>query len=1150
MLTISSKNKISYTILILIILIGLTCNVTALSEDFWAFSNQKTVNMCACELKEEWVTIQNTGDITSSYLIESNGEYGKWTTQAPNFLILEPGEKQNIQNFINIPCSARGEYEVGVMITTALGLEKELIQTLDVKNCPNVEIVQKFDQTLNEGVCPCTPMEYTFEIYNTGKHSETYNLKIEEEYSKYFTLSANQLIVEPGQLEVVQAFINLPCEIYGQQNVTLSVLTESSKVLGETEVALNINKCYDYKFINDPNYSACQNAANYIPIQIENQADFSNTYSLELVAPEWTNLENSSLKVYSGETEFTNLLAIPTKDHNETYEVIILGESDKGDEQKNTTLQITPENCYDYELVYGITVENADLYSIYERTEEQKVLVQNSGTKELIVQVELSDAPEWVTLKGHKEFEIGPEEFKEITLKTETPPGAKKEYEFNLNVNLLNLDNETRQTPITLGIVNAETAYDVEVIGTEEEIQVLNYEATGREITIKNDGMKSGKYHLELEANPWVTLDTNVVEISPMEGQIINVNVAPTEDVAEMLYKATLYMTVEGEDLTYAHEFNVRVGEKSPLENLYWILGGALLLLIIVLVIVLLLLGRKSKTEELSYAEPSDDEYDMTQYEGITTQQTKSIETKTKKEKIGTVRYPGQTSEKETKTRYWWILWLLLGLVTVGAILGGIIFLAMYQPTTIGNQDNQTTDPNQEITDGQEDLITKETAGEQLIQLDGEGIINEQENAIIVNQETEPITMPITIKNPTDETAIFKVEAESDWITFDKTLVQVQPQTTKTIDITITPDYELLQNNNYNVVISGEITGDKIEYADELSVDVQREKKYYEKISFWIILGIIILLTTILIIHLIRNRTPTEEKEITIKDVNKRNWKWLIWLIGILVIVGLLGLGIYGLMQLSNTNSTPQGDLLEGETDTITIDTEDLQDTESESQNIVITEDNSQEELIQLDLNGYGDTTTIQVVDETELEISLVIKNPTDKKAIFSVKTQETSWATPEKEKLIINENSETKLILNIQPDYEELKEMDHKIQINGKISGEKIDYDQTVDVTITKQKNKFLTYLIYAGIGIIILVILIILIELVKRRKKEEEEELEDTKDDMIDEITKLNAVIDKEPEKKKAKTKTKKKSKKTETAKAQPEKKKRTSLSLKEKE
>jgi hypothetical protein len=69
----SSKNRLIFAVLVISLLLLFVKPALGVSEDFNAYASKKTVNVCACSLAENPLTVENTGGITSTYQLTQQG---------------------------------------------------------------------------------------------------------------------------------------------------------------------------------------------------------------------------------------------------------------------------------------------------------------------------------------------------------------------------------------------------------------------------------------------------------------------------------------------------------------------------------------------------------------------------------------------------------------------------------------------------------------------------------------------------------------------------------------------------------------------------------------------------------------------------------------------------------------------------------------------------------------------------------------------------------------------------------------------------------------------------------------------------------------------------------------------------------------------
>ncbi|MBI5881275.1 hypothetical protein HZB90_04040, partial [archaeon] len=416
--------------------------------------------------------VQNTGDVTSTFMITASGKAAEWTNLAPQGFYLEPGDGKQVDRFIKVPCSARGEYALNTTIKTLFDLEKVIEQKLVVENCNNIQIVPKFSGTQEE--CPCTPVQYSFDVINTGRHTEIYQISVEP-YSEAISLSTDLLILDPGQKETVDVFINLECGQYGEQTFTFNALAEGTGLLGQSDFTLNINKCYDYELAGDEQYSICQGVPNIIPFTLNNKAEIANEYFITLESEDgidWAYPENDTLRAWGGETISSTIIASPPADDEESHTLTLNAMSTRGEEQITKTLVLESEKCYDYQIL-----DNEEFKAVQCEPTSHTYTIKNIGSRETKYLVEI-EGNDWLTTTAGEMLLAAGEE-SEITLTGTAPCDALGEVKENVYVTIEDI-NQTYVEEKTLSVYTKEDSYLPEI-----EIPELKVDYTGGEAEIK-----------------------------------------------------------------------------------------------------------------------------------------------------------------------------------------------------------------------------------------------------------------------------------------------------------------------------------------------------------------------------------------------------------------------------------------------------------------------------------------------------------------------------------------------------------------------------------------------------------------------------------------------------------------------------------------
>ena len=298
------------------------------------------------------------------------------------------GETKKIAEYVAVPCSTEGKYELNTKITTIFGLESILEQNIDVNDCVNIQITPKVNE---QAACGCTPVEYSFDVKNTGTFVETYNFGIEP-YNEYASFSDDIIVLEPFETKTVSVFITLPCDVYGKENLTFYAETEGSRLMGSVPFSLLIEPCYDYTFEIQDSIDVCRYVEEKIPINIKNTAEIANSYTFDLEWAKFADLEYNWIFLWGGEQGYLNLSLDPGDIKEGSYDLIINSLSDRGEVALSKNLTINVEDCYGLEVSTFNKAKVVNCEGI-----EHVVEVYNPGTREENIAVNLT-APEFVSL--------------------------------------------------------------------------------------------------------------------------------------------------------------------------------------------------------------------------------------------------------------------------------------------------------------------------------------------------------------------------------------------------------------------------------------------------------------------------------------------------------------------------------------------------------------------------------------------------------------------------------------------------------------------------------------------------------------------------------------------------------------------------------
>jgi hypothetical protein len=408
-------------------------------ENFDAAATTASMDTCTLDTKENPIKVANTGNMFSEYIVTLKGSAAKYVTAVPDRFSLMPGKSTKIINYIHFPSGADGEYDLKVNIRTRKGLEKEIVQKIDSKLCNNnVLLAYNFNQT----ACPCLPMVYEFGIKNAGNYVEAYGFGLDK-FAEYANVSANPLILTPGEEKNIKLYLNLDCSIYGDNIVHFYSTAQSSGIKSKVPLLLNINPCYDYEiktgklldnndakfdvsFVsNSAEYTVCGGDAKSIQIRLDN-GYIGNNYFYSVDGPSWGSVYGNVLRLNGYDSGYAYLDLNPKDELTGEYKFTLNFESQLGKEKKQKVVTVNVEDCYN--IAVDIPIEEKVCGCEYSEVEFD---VFNYGryTEKILLEVE---GPDFVNL-SKSEVEIMTGESEKVKAKISSDCSEKSKSEVRVN---------------------------------------------------------------------------------------------------------------------------------------------------------------------------------------------------------------------------------------------------------------------------------------------------------------------------------------------------------------------------------------------------------------------------------------------------------------------------------------------------------------------------------------------------------------------------------------------------------------------------------------------------------------------------------------------------------------------------------------------
>ena len=783
---------------VLSIFLFLIISVCALQENFEAYNQIQGITSCINTHVSDSIIIKNTGDVLSTYSVSGNT-----ATYSENSFTLNPGETKTIFVYYNF--NQKGTYSSQTTIKTSFGLQKTVNQVINVQNCANI-----FLNVRNPAikVNPCQAAQYIFDIRNTGSSPETYDFGIKG-MEQYSVLSANSVMLAPGDSTEVYLFVNPECDVYGQKKIEFYAQSRTNQFLAKADLILDIARTYDYEVQIPKQITICNLKASEIPIVIKNNVKFANQYDISISGPSWLNQEARRVELYGMKTGITNVIASPANPGSFIAEYVL--KSTRGDVIKGGLQNITVEKCY----ANNVNIDSPSDIIVSGHSNQYQVTVKNEGTKTDKYNFELN-SPEWIS-SDFQPITLNPKESKTFNLKASYP---NKTGNFKASVKLISLETNTaREDSIEIEVISLEEAFKLEIGAKNTRIlygqDVVNVE-------LENKGTLPATYDLSLKSQPWLKLTAASVTLKPNQKAIIPVQADTTKKVEQANYETQITAAVRGEAIGFTSTFNIKLKELTVGQELYlfslkyWILIAISAAIIVILLFIKILgkrIARKWRNWRIKRQEIAKVKAELRQ--------------RKKEEKLARKLLKKSLKQKVHVSIWKRILGIFFVLVAVILLVGAVLAITGYAPFV--NELMKQKPINQF-----EPIITVDTTG-----LEAFG------NTVIVRGETQ---IPIIIKNNYDEPLLFYVQTKDSWVRTDTKQIELESKEEETINIIVTPQEDT--KGIYKILVSTSLEKDNKLFTEEITLNIRQKNLIGDLLNYvwYFVVGLAILIIAMIFI--------------------------------------------------------------------------------------------------------------------------------------------------------------------------------------------------------------------------------------------------------------------------------------------------------------
>jgi hypothetical protein len=344
-------------------------------------------SLCRCGSSSQEVFVLNNG-ADDVFLVSLSGSASNIASLSESTFFIPAGSQKSFLVSYHAPCEGVSG-GVDIEISSISGVKKVISQDIVADICANTAVMPEITVS---SACPCSPLEYSFVVKNSGGFIETYSFEASE-FSSNFIFSPNSVRLSPGQEVTVKAVVKNSCSVHGNYSFVITVFAEKSRTKAKIPVSALIVPCYSYsitagrigadKFVNQSAvYDVCRNFKYQIPLLFENRAPFRNTYDIS-VSGKYASIPYSRITLEKSQRALVNISFAPEDSGN--YSIFVDAESVLGNRASHLRLPVVVERCYDVNI-------NAPSRIIVSRPVEVPVFLENLGSKSANVLIKLSGA--------------------------------------------------------------------------------------------------------------------------------------------------------------------------------------------------------------------------------------------------------------------------------------------------------------------------------------------------------------------------------------------------------------------------------------------------------------------------------------------------------------------------------------------------------------------------------------------------------------------------------------------------------------------------------------------------------------------------------------------------------------------------------------
>jgi uncharacterized repeat protein (TIGR01451 family) len=521
------------------------------------------------------VTVINTGNVSDTYdLGATDNVTPSWNPTLQDNLEVPASESRQATLSVTIPDGTENCTRDNIIVTVRSQENAEVENSASCIAHAIAEIIRGVDVLIgpeNQSGVPCTTLDYTVTVKNTGNVQENYALTKSDNagWGDDVTLDPGWLVVPAGENRTTTLHVHIPDDAIPctEDNVTVTATSKDNAEIENSAscVAHAVAVIRSVDVLIEPSYqSALAGESIEFTVTVINTGNVSDTYDLgatDNVTPSWNPTLQDNLEVPASENRKATLtVTIPSGAENCTRDNITVTATSVENENVSDNA-----SCVAHAVTERILRVDVEISPGYQEDENGDTLtytvtVTNRGTVSDTYDLDASDDAIWSPTVSPESLSIAAGASKTATLSVTIPDGAEDCTRDNITVTATSQENiavENSASCVAHCLVGvAPPLYGVEVSISPSENEGSPGDTVTFTVTVTNLGSAQDDFNLTVDDDlSWgPTLDENLLaNLTAGDSQTTTLRVTIPENAAACTRdNITVMATSQGDNTVYA----------------------------------------------------------------------------------------------------------------------------------------------------------------------------------------------------------------------------------------------------------------------------------------------------------------------------------------------------------------------------------------------------------------------------------------------------------------------------------------------------------------------------------------------------------------------------------------------------------------------